>query len=179
MNIQRLNRVDGDPVDLACLRAHARTDPSDSDMDLEVARMGRAAAREAEELAQIALLHQTVRVTLDGWPRGNSFFLPIAPLMDWETVKISADGTAFEDFSVTTGLRPEIRATGPRPCGVVVIEYQAGFGAGANDLPADLRQAVLDQAAAYFDARGPGDPKAQAMSPHFARIVGRYRRVRA
>ncbi|MBC9245152.1 hypothetical protein H4P12_00120 [Paracoccus sp. 11-3] len=177
MNIQRLNRTDMTSDMLAEAKSLARVMHDDEDADLY--RMVNAAALEAEELAQIALLHQTVRVTLDGWPRGSSFALPIAPLLDWSTVQITADDTAFEDFSVITGQRPAIRATGPRPCGVVVIEYQAGFGADGTDLPADLRQAVLDQVVAYFDARGPGDPKAVALSPHFVRIVGRYRRVRA
>lgn len=178
MIIERLNRADADPAMLTELRSHARLDGFTDDDD-QIVRMGRAAAREAEEFAQIALLNQTIRVTLESCPRALTFPLPIGPLLDWSTVEVTADGAAFDDFSVMTGQRPAIRFTEARPAGGVVIEYQAGFGPDSASLPDDLREAILDQALAYYDARGPGDPKAAAMSPHFARIVGRYRRVRA
>lgn len=176
MNIERLSRpvLTGDLLSEA--KSLARIGFDDDDADLS--RMIDAAAAEAEELAQIALINQTIRVTLDAFPRSSTFPLPIAPLLDWSTVQIDADDAPFDDFSVMTGLRPAIRLTGARPSGAVVIEYQAGFGADGSSLPVDLRHAILDQAAAYYDARGPGDPKVQALSPHFVRIVGRYRRVR-
>lgn len=176
MIVERLNRTHADAVELDDLRAHARL-TEDYD-DAEIARMGRAAAREAEDFAQIALLNQTIRVTLECCPRASTLPLPIAPLLDWSTVEVTADGVAIEGFSIMTGQRPAIRLTGPRPSGGMVIEYQAGFGADAASLPDDLREAILNQALAYYDARGPGDGKTIALSPHFTRIVGRYRRVR-
>lgn len=179
MNIERLNRSTADVVTLEDLHIHCRSVASDDEMTIEVVRMGRAAAREAEEHGSLALLNQTIRVTLDGWPRSWTFYLPIAPLLDWSTVEITADGELFDDFTVMTGLRPAIRLIGPRPSGVVVIEYQAGFGDDGASLPDDLREAILDQAANYFDQRGTGDQKSVWLSPHFTRIVGRYRAVRA
>lgn len=177
MIIERLERPLNVIVHLDDVKDHARISGDDDDMAIQ--RMANAAAREAEDFAQIALLSQAVRVTLEAWPRGHSFRLPISPLLDWESVTVTADGEPFEDFSTLTGHRPELRITAARPCGQIVIEYVAGYGERAEDIPEDLRLAVMDQAAAYYDARGPGDPRAQAQSPHFARIIGRYRGVRA
>lgn len=174
MIVQRLDAPPRDVVDLQELLDHARLDRDD---EWAISQMARAAAREAEDLAQIALLNQTIRVTLKCCPRASTVPLPIAPLLDWSTVKITAGGAAFDDFSVTTGLRPAIRLTAARPSGGMVIEYVAGWGEGPSSIPEDLRHAVLDQAVAFYDARGAGDPKTVARSPQFARIVGRYRRV--
>lgn len=179
MIVQRLEAPLSAVVDLDELRRHVRTDPGDSSMDQELSLMAHAAVREAEDFAQIALLAQKVRVTFESCPRAFTIPLPIAPLLDWSTVKVTAGGIAFDDFSITTGQRPAIRFVGSRPSGSVVIEYLAGWGDDAASIPEDLRLAVLDQAAAFFDARGPGDGKTVARSPHFTRIVGRYRKVRA
>lgn len=177
MIVERLERPLSDIVSLQDVKDHARVSGTEDDRSIE--RMTQAAVREAEDFAQIALRSQAVRVTLDCWPRGHSFRLPISPLLDWESVTVTADSEPFEDFSTLTGHRPELRISGARPCGQIVIEYVAGYGETAEAIPEDLILAVMDQAAAYYDARGPGDPKAQAQSPHFARIIGRYRGVRA
>lgn len=177
MIVQRLERPLSNVLSLQDLALHTRTDGMDEVLP-ELQRFALAAVCEAEDLAQIALLSQAVRVTLDAWPRGNCLRLPIGPLLDWDSVSVSAGGVDFEDFTTTTGMRPELRLVGARPLGQVVIEYFAGFSEEGENIPEDLRLAIMDQAAAYFDARGPGNPKAQALSPHFARIIGRYRGVR-
>lgn len=178
MIVQRPDTPRSAIVDLDELRTYTRVDPGDGSMDRELDRMAHAAVREAEDIAQIALLAQPIRVTFDTWPRALTVPLPVGPLLDWSTVEVTADGEPFESFSVLTGLHPAIRLTEARPCGGVVIDYVAGWP-DVETIPEDLRLAVLDQAAAFFDARGPGDPRVQARSPHFARIIGRYRRVRA
>lgn len=177
MNVQRLDRTPWSLVELQDLRDHARVDPNGYD-DVALYRMFIAATLEAEDYGQLALFPQTVRVTLDAWPRGHSFRLPIGPLLDWDSVSVTADGQPFEDFNTMTGARPELRLTAARPCGQIVIEYASGYEYQRHKIPADLAIAVMDQALAFYDARGPGDPKVQALSPHFSRIVGRYRGVR-
>lgn len=177
MIVERLDRAPWSLVELQDLRDHARVDPNGYD-DVAIYRMFLAATGEAEEYGQIALFPQRIRVTLDGWPRGHSFRLPIGPLLDWDSVTVTADGQPFEGFNTMTGPRPELRLTGARPCGQVVIEYASGYEYQRHKIPSDLAHALMDQALAYYDARGSGDPKRQALSPHFARIVGRYRGVR-
>ena len=59
------------------------------------------------------------------------------------------------------GRRPPLRLVGPRPTGQVIIEYQAGFG----NHPEDLRHALPDQIAAYYDTRGAVDQEAAPLPP--------------
>lgn len=177
MNVERLTRSSLPAVDLAEAKNHARVDGDFEDVDF--ARMIDAATREAEDYAQMALLTQAIRVVLPYWPRPDTIALPITPLLDWSSATVTAGGVAFEDFAVMTGQRPALRLTGARPGGEIIIDYSAGFGDQPEDIPADLRHALLDQIATYYDARGAMDGKTVTLSPHFARIVGRYRGVRA
>jgi hypothetical protein len=48
----------------------------------------------------------------------------------------------------------------------------------ANDLPADLRFAIIDQVALLFDARGGDTDRPVGLSLAASRIVARYRGVR-
>lgn len=177
MIVERTPKPDlPDPFDITAVMLHCRIDDDVSGLS-EATQQARAAALELEAYAALALLDQTIRVTLDFWPRKETLALPIAPLLDVLSVTVLADGEPFEAFSVTAGQRPAIRLTGPRPCGVVVIEYEAGFGLLAADIPADLSLAIMEQAAAFYDDRGAGNGKTNCMSPHTARIAARYRRV--
>lgn len=177
MNTERLERPASGIIDLAEAKNHARVDSDFEDADF--ARMMVSAIIEAEEYASIAFRYTAIRVTLDAWPRTRSLTLPIGPLVDWSSVSITAAGGDFDDFSVLTGHRPELLLTGARPSGRIVIEYIAGFGETGAEVPEDMRHALLDQIATYYDARGAVDRKTTTLSPHFVRIVGRYRGVRA
>ncbi|MFV0299896.1 MAG: capsid cement protein [Paracoccus sp. (in: a-proteobacteria)] len=168
MIVERLNRPMGGAVTLADVALHARADSVEFLPELQ--RFADAAALEAEDLAQIALRSQAIRVTLEVWPRCLSVRLPIGPLLDWSSVIVTVDSQPFGDFSVVTGLRPELRVTA-RPSSPIIINYTAGYGDTPETIPEDLRLAVMDQAACYFDARGPVDVKTRAQSPHFARIT--------
>lgn len=175
MIVERVTPPTALPFALSALKAHCRVD--DGEFDGELIAQAQAAATELEAYAQLALIDQMVRVTLDAWPRPGTFGLPVAPVFDPLSVTITADGAAYADFAVITGLRPAVRITGARPCGVILITYEAGFGPAQTDIPADIVNAIMDQAAAFFDQRGMGDGKTNGMSPHMARIAARYRRV--
>jgi len=176
MIIQRTPLSAALPFDLSVVETHCRAD-FDPSFDIDLARMAAAAAHELEAYAQIALLNQTITVTLEDALRRSVFDLPIAPVIDPLLVGVTVDGAAFDDFAVITGQRPALRFTNGKPCGLVVIQYLAGFGDSAADLPQDIENAIADQAAAFFDMRGVGDGKTNGMSPHMARVAARYRRV--
>ena len=59
----------------------------------------------------------------------------------------------------------------------ITVEYQAGFGADASSIPHDLTQALMDQAALYYDSRSPMDARSLPTSPLMARAGARYRGV--
>ena len=176
MIVERITSPVGLPYMPLDVTDHLRID---DDQVTEGYRHMKAAAQEAEAYGQLALLAQTIRVTFEVWPatHGLTLPLPIAPVIDPGSVTMTADGAPFTGFTVITGLRPALALTGDCPTGRVVITYDAGFGVDASAIPPALAHAILDQAAAFYDARGAGDGKTNGMSPHMARIAARYRRV--
>lgn len=176
MIIQRTAISTAQPFSLHHVAMHCRVEVG-AEFDSELTFMARAAATELETYAQLALLTQSITITLEERLRRDVFDLPIAPVIDPLSVEVTVDGQAFEGFAVIAGQRPAIRFTSGKPCGLVVINYEAGFGDTGADIPPDLINAICDQTAAYFDMRGAGDGKSNGMSPHMARVAARYRRV--
>jgi uncharacterized phiE125 gp8 family phage protein len=166
------------PFDLDPVKLHLRVDHDED--DTAITNMGHTAAAEIEQFAQIALLTQTIRVTIFDPCIGTYLNLPIGPVADDEAPTVTIDGEAFTGFELIGGNRPVIRwLTGypDAPPGRMTITYLAGFGATAADIPADLAQALMDQAALHYDARSPMDARMLTTSPHMARIGARYRGV--
>jgi uncharacterized phiE125 gp8 family phage protein len=167
------------PLTVADLKAHARIDGSDDDVALGT--MLRAAAVEFETAAGVALAPTTIRATFDPPPLWQRLPLPIGPVLAGATATATLDGEPFEDFELVTGPRPYVRLDpGEGIFGSLAITYTAGFGTTRAAIPADVTAAILDQAAALYDLRGAADARSLALagsSPHFARIVARYRRV--
>lgn len=163
------------PFELTALKNHVRVDHDDDDSALS--NMGNAAAAEIEHFAQVALLDQTIRVTIISPKTSIGVALPVGPYKAGSPITATIDGQPFTAFSVVDGLRPYLCCQQPITGASLVIEYQAGFGDEASDVPADLAQALMDQAAMHYDGRGPQDGKALTTSPHMARIAARYRGV--
>lgn len=180
MIVERITTPEGKPFVLESVKTHARVTFDGDDLELEL--FAAAAAAELEAYAGLALLTQTIRVTWPEWPQtlGCPVPLPIAPLIDPDTVVLSSYGETLEGVEVVQGLRPAIYLPGTPPAGRIVATYEAGFGPDAGTIPFDLVAAIQDQAAAYYDARGPvneGEGRGNRMSPHMARVAARYRRV--
>jgi uncharacterized phiE125 gp8 family phage protein len=95
---------------------------------------------------------------------------------------ISVDGEAFTAFDFAAGIRPYLHwnagHAGSTPTRMS-IEYIAGFGDAQADIPHDLAQAIMDQAALHYDGRSPMNARELTTSPHMARIGARYRGVAA
>lgn len=169
------------PADVSVEEAkiHARIDGNDEDALIQT--MITTASLEFEDRAQIAIASNAIRVRFPEWPIAmkERLTLPIGPLVDPEDVEVTTDTGEFKNYRVNIGLRPTLTLTGERPAGAFQVEYDAGFEADGKQIPDDIRLALLDQVAAYYDARGASGDKALALSPHFSRIAARYRGVRA
>lgn len=178
MVVQRTTGGAALPFILDDLKLHLRV-PDDAE-NTAVQNIGLTAAAEIEQFAQIALLTQTIRVTIFNPAQEYGLSLPIGPVADDDVPTVTIDGEAFTVFDFVGGNRPYIRwlasyydLTPNR----VIIEYQAGFGEGASDIPSDLAQALMDQAALHYDGRSPMEAKSLTTSPHMARVGARYRGV--
>lgn len=161
------------------LQRHLRITDDDT---AEAQSCGMAAASDLEHFAQIALITQTIRVTIFDPDTGCGITLPVGPVLEGTMATVTLDGEVFTAFELVAGNRPYLRwhadyhvLTPSR----LTIEYEAGFGAEPSDIPRDLRQALMDQAALHFDGRSPMDGKSLTTSPHMARVGARYRGVQA
>lgn len=178
MLVQRTSISANAPFLLDDLKQYARVDGDDETLSLN--KMGWAAVAEVEHFAQVALLTQTIRVTIFDLVHDAGLTLPIGPMADDATATVTIGGQPFTGFDLVTGTRPylswpaSIRGTASAR---VVIEYPAGFGSEPGDVPDDLSQAVLDQVALIFDERAPREAKTLARSSHLARVGARYRGV--
>ncbi|WP_306111563.1 MULTISPECIES: hypothetical protein [unclassified Roseovarius] len=180
MVVNRFPSSSAAPFLLQDVQTHLR---ADDDEELSaVDTMARAAAHEIEQFAQIALLTQTIRVKIFDPTQDCGIRLPIGPADEENPPTVSIDGETFTAFDFAGGIRPYIHWNSsfqnltPR---LILIEYQAGFGSTASQIPSDLAQAIMDQAALHYDGRSPMDAKSLTTSPHMVRIGARYRGVQA
>jgi uncharacterized phiE125 gp8 family phage protein len=119
-----------------------------------------------------ALIRRSFKLQVSGWSRDGSLVMPVGPVQaiasagfvrGAESIAISVAG-----WSVTAGTgRQRLTGAGggalPQiPHGYLAeLVFDAGFGDGWNDVPGELRHAVLMLAAHYFENRyadSQGDP---------------------
>jgi len=167
-----------DPVTVADLAHHLRLETAEA---MEAMRYAQAAAREIEDHARVALLTQDIVAEADAdEAAGLVLVLPVTPIytatlsVTVETLTPDRTAEAFTDFALanTWPLAVHLDYDPEKP---VRITYRAGHGE-PEDVPADLRHAVLDQALRLYDMRGDRDAPA-TLAPSAARISARYRRV--
>ncbi len=176
-----------EPVSLAEAKAFLKVD--DTAEDGLITTLIGAARLHVEGVTGKALLAQSWRIVLDDWPDGGVVKLPVAPLVSVTAISAVDDHGGSHDIALAQFLSEPDRLIVPR---VVVgmpvlqarqgleIDYVAGFGTEPQDVPADLRQAVLGLVAHWHEHRdavivaGSG-----AVVPSgFDRALAPYRRVR-
>lgn len=121
-----------------------------------------------------ALITQTLRLSLNGFPYGytlgaaGTIDLPRAPLQSVTSVKYFDLDDAEQTFAasrylVLTNYEPgkvqvkygDVWPTNVRAENVVQIDYVAGYGASADDVPAGIRMAILTEAAIAYARKNP------------------------
>ncbi len=176
-----------EPVSLVEAKAFLKVD--DVAEDGLIATLIGAARLHVEGVTGRALVAQSWRLVLDDWPEGGVVKLPVTPLMAVTGIAAVDANGASHDIELGQFLSEPDGLIVPRVvlgmpalqerCGIE-IDYVAGFGADAADVPADLRQAILGLVAHWFEHRdavivaGSG-----AVVPSgFDRMVAGYKRVR-
>jgi len=173
-----------EPVTLAEAKAFLRVD--DAAEDALIATQITAARLHVESTTGRALIAQTWRAVLDCWPLGRMVLLPVAPLAGLTAI------TAYDEAGGAHPIAPGQFQTEPAPARLLLpqtvegmpvtrrrqgieIDYAAGYGGTAEDVPADLRNALLTLVASWFEHR---DTAEAGAPPAFERLVAPYRRVR-
>jgi len=154
-----------EPVTLEELKDHLRVDSVDEDALLTGLI---AAAREwCEGFQNRAYITQTLQLWLDEWPAGDAIVLPRPPLQSVASVKYyGTDDTEYTldaaDYRVSLyGYKGRVvlnygkswPSTTLRPAEAVVVEYDAGYGDDATDVPERARMAIKIVAAHLYENR--------------------------
>ena len=131
-----------------------------------------------------ALLTRSFQWELTRWAANGEQVLPIAPIVTVSSVTL-VDRTGVETVvdAATYVLeqdsqRPKI--VGTLPCipdgGCVVLAFDAGYG-NWDAVPADLRHAVLLQAASFYENRA-GEGRVNGMPFGVSALIEAYRPIR-
>lgn len=180
-----------EPVSLGQMKAHLRVEDEAEDGLIEALIV--AARVHVESLTSRALLSQTWRVVLDGWPQTRAIRLPVSPMVSLTEIRCYDAGNAEHLIGVEQFL-PDGQASPARlicPAAVegapvlrermgIEIDYVAGFGTEPADVPADLIQSLKTLVAYWYENRdavlvsGAG----ASVPAGFERLVSAYRRVR-
>jgi len=154
-----------EPVTVAEAKAHLRVDGSAE--DALIASLILTSRLHIEAALGLALVTQSWRLSLDGWPPLRVVEVPIRPVFSVAEVRVrNAAGDAAvlpaESYLADVASVPPRIAPGasgwPEPgraLAAIEIDLIAGFGATAEAVPAPIRQALLLLVAHWFEHRDP------------------------
>ncbi|MGQ0671675.1 MAG: head-tail connector protein [Hyphomicrobium sp.] len=154
-----------EPVTAAEAKAHLRVDGSAEDVLIQSLIL--TSRLHIEAALGLALVTQSWMLILDAWPKTPSVALPLRPVQSITSVKVlAADGTpatlpASDYVLEGKGLPPRLVRTGqgwPLPGRVaagIEIDFVAGFGPLAADVPEPIRHALLMLIAHWYERRDP------------------------
>lgn len=177
---------------LAAFKAHLRLGTGFADDDIQnpvLEGFLRAAMAAIEGRTGKVLIERDFSWVLHGWQDAGAQPLPVAPVS--AILSLTLRDRADEAEIIAPALyrlerdahRPVLRPVGTLlptvpTGGVAEVLFRAGYGAGWDDLPPDLAQAVLMLAAHYYEHRNETTLAEGCMPFGVASLIERYRKVR-
>lgn len=150
-----------EPVTLAEAKLQVAEYCDDSDTNAMITAMITAAREYCEGWQQRAYITQTIELYLDEWPQ--IIYLPRPNLQSVESITyVTEDGDTetFTDYEHDTKSLPgRIVPSDQWPTDTlgklspITVQYKAGYGDAASDVPAKIKQAILLLVAAYYEQR--------------------------
>lgn len=154
-----------EPVTLSEVKAHARIESSADDELLT--SLLKSARQWCEAYLRRALISQSWALHLSGVPRSDRIVIPRGPLLSVTKIQIFDDHDVAtdwgsENYFVNTASQPGeiVLRSGstwmsPTRCSNgIVIEYIAGYGATAENVPQDIRLAIKQLVLHWYEHRG-------------------------
>jgi uncharacterized phiE125 gp8 family phage protein len=177
-----------EPVTVAEAKAHLRVDGSAE--DALIASLILTSRLHVETAIGLALITQQWRLTLDDWPAARDVALPLRPLQAVDEVRVI--GAAGDVVTISpsqylvdvASLPPRLVRRAPLPVpGIpagIEIEFTAGYGDAADDVPAPIRQALLMLVAHWHEHRDPIEIGSAdvAVPPAVSQLLQPYRMAR-
>jgi uncharacterized phiE125 gp8 family phage protein len=180
-----------EPVSLVQMKAHLRVEDEAEDGLIEALIV--AARVHVESLTGKALLSQSWRLVLDGWPDDWVIKLPVSPMSALSEIRCYDAGGNVHQIDLDQVL-PDGQANPARiilPICIdgapalrermgIEIDYVAGFGTEPEDVPADLLQSLKTLAAYWYENRDAVLVSGAGVSvpAGFERLISSHRRVR-
>lgn len=156
-----------EPVSLASAKVHLRIDHSAD--DALITDLITAARQMAEAFTGRAFITQTWKLVMDEAPSAGFIALPRPPLASVTHVKTydeadTATTMNASNYFVDTVSQPGrviLRSSGvwptvSRSANGFEVQYVAGYGSQASDVPLALRQGILSHIAHLYENRGEG-----------------------
>jgi uncharacterized phiE125 gp8 family phage protein len=176
-----------EPITLAEMKAYLRVDDDDGAQDGLISGLIKAARLMVEAASRRILIEQSWRVVLDRWPHDGPILLPLSPLIAVESIAVTdaaghaiqVPASAFETDLLSDPPRIVISGA-PEPGRArhgISIALRAGYGTGAEDVPATLRLAIRILVAHWFENRGDVAGE-QILPPQALALVAPFQRAR-
>jgi uncharacterized phiE125 gp8 family phage protein len=169
---------------LAETKAHLRLDTSDED-DL-VATLIRVAREHLERTTGLCLMTQGWRFYLDSISEDGVIQIARGPVQSIESMtvydgagtasSVSLEGHVLDGQGRPARLMLAQRAKPGRAVNGVEVDFTAGFGASATDVPDTLKRAMLTHVAQMFSCRGvvAADDQPALIPPGYDRLVAPF-----
>lgn len=161
MTLLRMRAPLAEPVTVAQVKAQLRLDHNGD--DAIIADFIKAARETVEREAGVALIDQGFRLTIDAVPENGIVNVPVHPVTAVTAVAVydAAGQATLVPLSAITldgyGQPPRIVFANPpnagRALNGVALDFDAGFGATAVDVPPMLVRAVTLLAAHFYEFR--------------------------
>ncbi|MCM2291899.1 head-tail connector protein [Allorhizobium sp. BGMRC 0089] len=173
-----------EPMTLAEIKAQLKIDTTDEDDFLSGLILAARTFLEAE--TGLCLITRSLRLYLDDWPSGAVVGLTRFPVQavtaltvydeDGNESSISLDGHMLDGQARPARLWLKSRPEPGRPLNGIEIDFTAGFGDAATDVPDTLRRALALHVAAMYAYRGVVRPDEQpAVLPDgYERLIAPY-----
>lgn len=151
----------GEPVTVDALKAHLRITHASEDVLL--GELIATARQTVEREAGVACLDQGYRLVLDALPGNGLVRLPVHPVGQVTAITAyDADGnasavdtatTVLDGYAVPPRLLFKQRPTATRCINGIEIDFDAGFGTTAAEVPDTLKRAITLAAAHWYEFR--------------------------
>ncbi len=177
-----------EPLSLDEVKLYLRLDGTDEDTLL--ASLIVAARQHLEAATGLSLMTQGWRLYMDCWPADEVVRIAKGPLQVIEAVTVydgdgvatdvSLNGHVLDAASEPARLFLENRPSVGQRLNGIEIDFSAGFGDAATDVPDALKRAMLMHVALMYELRGAvsADMQPAAIPAGYERLISPYAQVR-
>lgn len=168
-----------EPISLVQIKEHLRVEHTSE--DTLISAYITSARLHIEAILAKLLISQNWRINFDRLPTGKTVYLPLAPLLSLNSVSFYTDQSGPNtipavDYTIDLdSVRPRfslhLQRQNLRAFGAYELDVTVGYGPAAEDVPGDVRQALLLLVAHWYENREAATPIAREQIPHGIRTI--------